>query len=699
MKDKKIWQKVLTDIRSIKKPSDETFLPPWLFQHDDLIDALESATHLEKERLINTLNHIHFTSGYIRALLRSSKYEDGILVNAIPEISLEDELTCTWDKGYDGFSLENFQLQYLIITDNHSITLIPAMLLSISNTGFTIRLPEKSYIISRRGTTRFACQDVTAELMQSGFLARGKLVDFSPLAFRIRINPDSPSSFHWFNPDVTSTIRLINTDRMYFSGNCHFIRQKRDLYGWEIVLAPLSSYIHRFKAKKIRHPRRRIIPPPIAIFEHPFSKKKVNRDIFDISITGFSLFDDAKDGSLMPGMIMHELSIVYAGELKMNCTAQVLYRRKQQENNICCGIAILDMDVNSYSRLNRILSLNTDSHACVSSEVDMDALWEFFFDTGFIYPKKYKLMQDHREEFKNTYRKLYQENSEIAMHFTYEKNGKIYGHLSMIRAYERAWMIHHHAARPLEQKRPGFVVLKQVVQFVYGMYHLPSAKMNYIICYFRPENKFPERVFGGFAREMNNPKVCSLDLFSYMTFPVGTPQNQLKPGWSLHESTPSELWELDQFLKHHSGGYLFDALSLTHKDVNDESLESTARRFNFCREWKTHSLTNKNCLKAVLIVNQSDMGANLSELLNGIKVLIIDPENLPWEDLSLAVAHLTGVYQLDHIPLLIYPSTYNDMINVPCEKKYQMWILNVLHYPSANEFVEYLQRRFRMNHE
>ncbi|NTW16066.1 MAG: hypothetical protein HGA41_01195, partial [Syntrophaceae bacterium] len=189
MKDKKTWQRILTDIRSIKKPSDETFLPPWLFQHDDLIDALESAKILEKENLINTLNHLHFTDGYIRALLRSSKYEEGILVNAIPEISVEDELTCAWDKSYAGFSLENFQLQYLIITDNQSITLIPAMLLSISNTGFTIRLPEKSYIMSRRGTTRFACQDVTAELMQSGFLARGKLVDFSPLAFRIKINP------------------------------------------------------------------------------------------------------------------------------------------------------------------------------------------------------------------------------------------------------------------------------------------------------------------------------------------------------------------------------------------------------------------------------------------------------------------------------------------------------------------------------
>ncbi len=699
MNDKKPWQTILTDIKNFKKPSEETFLPPWLFQHEDLIDALESANHLEKEKLINALNHLHFTGGCVRALLRSSKYEEGILVNAIPEICLEDKLTCSWDKGYAGFNLENFQLQYLIITDYQSITLIPARLLNINNLGFEIQLPEKSYIISRRGITRFTCRNVTAELMQSGFLARGKLMDFSPLAFRIKIDPDSPSSFYWFNPDAISIIRLINTDKMYFSGNCHFIRQKRDLYGWEIVLAPLGSYIHRFKARKIRHPRRQIFPPPIASFEHPFSKKRIHREIFDISITGFSIYDDEKDGILMPGMIIHGLSIVYAGELKMNCAAQVLYRHKPQEHKICCGIAILDMDIHSYSRLNRILSLNTDPHSCISTEVDMDALWEFFFDTGFIYPKKYKLLQDYRDDFKNTYKKLYQENSEIAMHCTYEQNGKIYGHLSMIRAYERAWMIHHHAARPLEKKRPGFLVLKQMVQFLYGMYHLPSAKMDYIMCYFRHDNLFPDRVFGGFAREINNPKICSLDLFSYMTFPVGVPQNQVKPGWSLHESTFSELWELEQFLKHQSGGYIFDALSLGQKNVNDESLESVAQRLGFCRQWKIYSLVNRNCLKAVLVVNQSDVGANLSELLNGIKVLITDPENLPWEDLSLAVAKLTGVYHLDCIPLLIYPAIYNEITNISCEKKYQMWVLNVVHHPSANEFVEYLQRRFGMNYE
>jgi hypothetical protein len=696
MKDKKTWQRMLTDIRSIKKSSDETFLPPWLFQHDDLIDALESATHLEKEKLINTLNHIHFTGGYIRALLRSAKYEDGILVNVIPEISIEDELTCTWNKSYAGFSLENFQLQYLIITDNQSITLIPARLLSISNTGFKILLPEKSYIISRRGTNRFHCQDVTAELMQSGFLARGELVDFSPLGFRIKVDPELPTSHHCFNPDNTANIRLNGNGKILFSGNCHSIRQKHDLYGWEIVLVPLSGFINRFQARKIRHPRRQITPSPITSFEHPFFKRRVQREIFDISTTGFSIYDDARDGVLMPGMVIHGVSIVYAGELKMNCTAQVIYRRKYNDNKVCCGLAILDMDIHNYSRLNRILGLNTDSHSCISTEVDMDALWEFFFNTGFIYPKKYKLMQDHREEFKNTYRKLYQENPEIARHFTYEQNGRIYGHMSMIRAYERAWMIHHHAARPIDNKMPGLQVLKQMILFLYGMYHLPSAKMDYVLCYFRPENKFPERVFGGFAREINNPQICSLDLFSYVTFPVGIPQKQLPPEWSLHESKLSELWELEQFYKHLSGGLLMNVLTLAKKDATYESLESTAERLGFLRKWSAFSLVYRGCLKAVFIVNQSDVGANLSELLNGIKALIIDPEDLPGELLSLAVVHLTGVYQLNNISLLIYPTNKYEGNCISYEKQYHLWITDMRH---SNKFVEYVQRHFRMRYD
>jgi PilZ domain len=698
MEDKKTRQPILIDIGKITKTPEEPFLPLWFFQHDDLINAIDSGSHIKKENLINTLSRIHFTGDSIRALLRHPKYDEAILVEAIPEIIDEDELTCLWNKSHTSFGLENFQFSYVIVMEHQSIIVIPAKLLSMDGKGFKALLPEESYVMSRRRINRFPCHDVVVEVTQSGFLAKGNLVDFSPQSFRIKVSPEIPSSYHEFNPDATVTIRLTSDGKMLFSGDCRRLREKYEILDWEVVLAPLAEQIKRFQTRTVRHPRLRIYPPPMAVFEHPFFKRKVQREITDISITGFSVYDDAVDGILLPGLIIHGMLIIYAGELKMRCTAQVIYRKKQEGNKVCCGLAVLDMDVHSYSRLNRILALNMDRHSLISTEVDMDALWEFFFDTGFIYPKKYKLLQERREEFKDTYRKLYQENPEIAMHITYEENGRIYGHMSMIRAYERAWMIHHHAARPMENKLPGFQILKHMMLFVYGMYHLPSAKMDYVFCYFRPENKFPDRVFGGFAREMKDPRICSLDLFSYVTFPIETIQSQLPRDWSLHKSTKSELWQVEQFLKHSSGGYLFDVLNLGKKDPTDDSLENVSQRLGFTRRSEPYSLTKGNYLKAVLIVNQSDVGVNLSELLNGIKVLVIDAESMPWEVLSPAVAQLTGAYHSDSIPLLIYPSAYSDAEKIPSEKKYQLWVLTMRHF-NPNKFMEYVQSHFRMRYE
>ncbi len=398
-------------------------------------------------------------------------------------------------------------------------------------------------------------------MIQSDFVARGELIDFSSGAFRIKANSEVFKHNNWFNPDVPASVRLFSNEKIIYTEFCKCLRWQDDHnISKEIVFAAESDHISRFLAKKIRNPRRHISPPLAAVFEHPFLKKKIHRDILDISTTGFSISDKPEDDLLMPGMMIPKLSILIAGLSIANCAAQIIYRR-MEENNIRYGIAILDMDIHSYSRINHVLGINSDPQISISSEVDMDALWEFFFQTGFIYPEKYAFCMAHRESFIKTYRKLYQENPEIAKHITYEKNGRIYGHMSMIRAYERTWLIHHHAARSMgNNKLAGFVVLRQMMIFLHGMYQLSSANMDYVICYFRPENKFPDRVFGGFARDLNNPQACSLDLFSYLTMPVAPTEKSLPQGWLLRESIPIDLWELEQFYKNTSGGLLLNIL-------------------------------------------------------------------------------------------------------------------------------------------
>ena len=673
----------------------DEFSPPRFFQQAELIRSFKVVKTLNQTELINTINHLHFKDSPLFVLLQHPAFSNRLLVTAHPEPCLGSQLTCRWDASYFKYHLESYKVLCLVIIDNPLMIIAPFHLLHQSENSFLLQLPEKSHALNQRQTIRYPCTDVKAELLQNDYIVSGELMDFSPSAFRVSVNSNAVEHKCNFNPHVPVSIRLISHDRIIYTDRCRSIRcqNERDK-SFEIVLASQSTYVSRFMGQRIRNPRRQIKPALIAVFTHPFIKKIFRRNIFDISATGFSICDKPEDEVFMAGLIIPDLSITLASIVVANCTVQILHR-KIEENIARYGVVILDMDLHSYSRINHIIGVNSVPQVFVSMAVDMDALWDFFFQTGFIYPDKYKSCQAYRLTFMETYRKLYQENPEIARHITFENNGKIYGHMSMIMAYDRTWLIQHHAARTSESKLAGFTVLRQMMLFLHGMYQLSSAKMDYAICYFRPENRFPDRVFGGFAKNINNPQACSLDLFSYLTLPVVYPDWDLPQQWRLRESTSQDLWDLKMYYKHLSDGLLLNVLCSGCDDHDHVSLEKIFERLGFLRKCRIYSLMYKSQLKAVFVVDQSDLGINMSDLLNCIKVLIVDPEELTQDLLYLAVNKLANVYDIDKVTLLIYPETYVNLFSIPANKHYQLWILDVRY---SNQFMEYVQNNFRINY-
>ena len=683
-------------VKEMRSPA--KWLPPWLFQHHDLIHALEGAHKVKKDALTNTLNHIHFTGGSVFALLRDGRFEESILLKAFPEPCLGQNFSCRWaDEESVSPGLEHYTLLYLIVDDGRSMILMPCEVQEMNMEGLTVSLPDCGYAVGQRSTRRFSCEGVDAELVQKGFLAKGRLVDFSPSGFRLRLRPEPTCSFRWFNTSEPFSVQLNHRGQMLFSGNCHLIRSSTNGAEGDVVACPVQESFRRYKNKQVRNTRQKLVPSPTLSFLHPLLRKKVYMQVENISSSGVSVREKREDRTLLPGMMIPELEISFSGALKIVCSAQVIYQ-VEEKDGFRCGLAILDMDIHSYSLLTHILTNAVDPNSYISNEVDMDALWEFFFTTGFIYPKKYRLLQAHKDEFKRTYEKLYLENPEIARHFTYQRNGKIYGHISMVRAYERAWMIHHHAAQAMDSKRTGFVVLKQIMQYLNDMHRLPSAHMDYVMSYFRPNNPFPDRVFGGFARELNNPKGCSTDLFCYLPYTAHAVTTQLPEEWALEVCSPYHLWEFSRYYDHASGGLLLDAFGLLRgggDHPSDEQLRLIYEQIGLQRAWQVHSLTFRGELKAILIRNHSELGFNLSELLNGITVMVTDPETLPWNVLSIAISILGGSYRMDKIPVLSYPVEYVKERGIPYEKLYQLWILNVQY---GNEYLEYMNRKFRIGH-
>lgn len=657
----------------------------------------DSFTIVDREQLANIINHIHFMDGHVLALLRNPRLGNSVLLRVNPKACRGEEITCDCsDTEAEDIAIKDYDFLHLIIDEGKSIIFVPATQIELEGCQLRLALPEESYAVNQRRTRRHVCRDVQVELRQGSLKFDGELKDFSPFGFRVKAGSNRFSQFNRPKMPGLFEVRLRNGDQIVFSGLCQCIRHWNRSQESEFVFVAMDKKEPCAGECQVRNPRQQLNPSPSLAFEHPLIGRPILLKVADISTSGFRVFEKEDEGVLMQDMIIPELRIDFSGMISLKCKAKVVYHRQEGGKGICCGIAILDMDNRDYNQLAHFLINTLDSHSKMNGDVDLDALWEFFFCTGFIYPKKYHLMEAHRDDFKRTYRKLYPGGPRIVRHFTYERNGHIYAHMSMVKAYENTWMLHHHAARNSgEYKRAGFTVLKQVLFYMNTSQKLPSTRADYVMCYFRPESKFPSRVFGGVAKELNDPKVCSVDLYSYMLYPKQSKAITLPKGWTIEEPNEEHLRDLYAFYDRRSGGLLFNSLPLDRGNSSDSAFEELYTLQGLRRQWKSYSLCYRGRLRAVFVVDRSNLGLNLSELLNNIKVLIADAENLPWDVLSCAINQLATVYESEKVPLLIYPSEYLDSENVLHDrKKYMHWLCDGYIF---DRFTDILQRRFRLN--
>jgi hypothetical protein len=364
--------------------------------------------------------------------------------------------------------------------------------------------------------------------------------------------------------------------------------------------------------------------------------------------------------------------------IELKCDVQVIYRSINNSIHLKCGLTYLDMSIPSKIKLCSLLQQAKNNNSYVCTKVDLDELWDFFFESDFIYPTKYSLIQTQKRKFKEIYQKLYTAEQEIAVNFTYRDKGKIYGHMSTFWYYSKTWIIHHHAAITTSKHKAGLVVLDQIGSFVNEFHRQPSTNMDYVACYFRPENRFPNFVFGGVTRKLKNPKGCSIDSFAYFqSNKIKKIQATVKNIDILKTST-EDLSILNEFYNNLSGGLMIDALDLHPLLINaDSKLNKIYNKLDIYRRKILLSIKKNADLLAIILINISEFGINMSELTNCIKVFVIKENRLDKKELfSLLNSFLDEHYQ-NEIPILIYPFSYVVKEQINYEKKYNFWILNL----------------------
>ncbi len=703
------------DISSEVRGRKETDIPPptstglkiRALRKGNLLSDLPKPSHIEnqeigkkvgKVQLINKLNFVNFQDGTILINLKHGQYDKEISLKATPRPCNSDTVECLWvdDKNISKI-IQSYEFRNLLIPNSQKLLKVVPELLRIDEKGIRFILPDSGTEISSRKARRYACQGICAQLIQNSSVFSGTLMDFNGYSFNVKLKAVPPQTFEWLNPVHSANIILSDGEATIYSGECKIIRYFQGFNTRNYILKPLKQEIQRFKQKEYRSERFELTPSPNITFQHPFTKRRVDLKVVDLSGSGFSVEEDERRTALLPGMILPELSLNFSDNYKIKCSGQVVFRKPVVESNgdkwIKSGVALLDMDIQDHLKLIALLHQAKNKNSYICNHVNLDALWNFFFETEFIYPDKYAVIQKNKKQIKETYAKIYTRTPHIARHFIYQDKGTIYGHMAMIRFYENAWMIHHHAARKSRAKKAGLIVLDQIGRMINDSHRLYSLHMDYVLCYYRPDNKFPSRVFGGAAKSIEDTKGCSLDGFAY--FHVNNRSRStpdLPDSWRISETRSEDLQDLADFYEHTSGGLMLEAIDLKPEKMNCSNLSHEYRQLGLTRERHLYSLKKNGQLKAVLLANLSDIGLNLSDITNCIKVFVTNKAEFSAGILQAAISKVADITGKEDFPTLLYPAAFADEQKISYEKIYNLWVLNLQY---TDPYFKYLGRLLR----
>ncbi len=653
---------------AVVNPQNSGFINVFQFQKS------EEQITIRKKVLVNKINFLNFKGEVVSLVFESTNDGKVIFLQAYPQPCTDSGLICYWKSAnIDSGLLAVHRFRKLLLPEKKQALGVTLEIKKIDSDSVHFHLPETCVIVK---SYESICD---IEFYQGDIGIKGCLVQLKPFTIAVLPDSDPPRMFKNIDPESTIRLSFLNNGEVVFESEFQIIKMEQINKINYLNVEPVNDIVPRFPAKLSRSIRVAICPTPEISFLHPFDGKLVRMTVVDLSGSGFSAATKHIEVALFAGMEISDIKLIILESIEITCDIQVVHRTIEKNGKNTCdvtyGFAFTKMSFRDFTKIQEIVHQAEYPNARVCNIIDMDELWQFFFESGFIYSTKYRIFNANKNNIKETYKTLYTKNPEIAKHFIHLEDGQIMGHISMLQFYENTWLIHHHAALTSTRIKAGVLVLRQISNFIYNTIWNPACHMEYLICYFRPENRFPAYFFGQYAIEYKNPKACSTDTFIYTTYQKNKSNVQLPNAWKLSKASTLDLVELKQFYKQHSGGLLINAFNLNKGNTESRFLEEKYNKLGLQKEQYVYSLKSGNQLKAVFLVNTSDFSINMSDLTNSVQIIVVDSEDLPKENIHHVLDILSHHFRSYSFPILIYPESYAQEESISYEKRYVLWVM------------------------
>ncbi len=359
--------------------------------------------------------------------------------------------------------------------------------------------------------------------------------------------------------------------------------------------------------------------------EHPlFPGRSIQGQVFEVSSSGLSCMLERTSFPIVEGMRFHKCQLQLPHKPPRDFVFDVHhveFRSDGQANEFRIGGEFtkapieLIKDISAYSQ-DVAGNLVKDV-----TEEDLDLLWEFMFETNFIYQDKRRLLQGRSKEILQTYHRLMSTDNPIVKKLVMKEDNEIKGHVSAIHFYDHAWIIQHLNALKSSSTSAAQQVVSSIVNFFYDAKAMQKADIFYVMSFYRPNNVYPAVLFGETAKRIGDPlKSVAFDLSYGLYHPSEVNDESRQRVEGVVVDRPDDMLRLSNYLIERNMIAFMRACGLSHPQELDMKLKSIYQNQSLFRDRHILSIQEDGAW-AVAMVEESSPGLNLSELTNSIFVM------------------------------------------------------------------------------
>jgi hypothetical protein len=419
-----------------------------------------------------------------------------------------------------------------------------------------------------------------------------------------------------------------------YHGTYHFFsaRTKKQNGSLCLEMPAVINRVRRRKAVRVRPEG--MVKTRFRCF-HPVLGRKVTFPVRDLSIRGLSFESDYTRDLFWRGIRLRSCEILFGdeyhplGSVRVRTLVQSVTGTGEWDRR--CGVEFHDLPAETESRLSAYILRNSNPRIRAPVAERIENVWELFTRSGFLYPSKMAYIRKMRPEIDETWKRLLSDDTPFYKQIVFSEGEEELGTASAVQVYEDTWLFQHLAASSHPVRLISKDVMLGLAQFL-----MENRNAKYLITYFRKENSFPRKMYGGFLDRYPSEEEFCFEKYHFLSLDldeqerVGGQQriSTLGSGGGINvghaRDTDKEIIEC--YFEKHLHPLLIRSRSLSRDVLHLPETAAMFRDKGLKRERSCLVAKQGGKLLAFALLENSSLGVNLSGLLNAFSIYTVHPE-------------------------------------------------------------------------